>query len=159
MAKKKGEMALAKQFDPKQIPSYLQQLKDRKDQLVGEVKEEVATDGNLMGNLEGFTSNISETQDINILIRMAGAVKDRERIHADGIEALGLDAKNHPFKIGKWSAETWINDINRQMKLVTHKDELAKIDKAINIVEQYQTEEQKFNNDMQTLAHLLSVDE
>lgn len=125
MAKSKStEVAIEGQFDAENVPTYLAQVKLEKEKLKKEFGEDQITDG----NLPDF-GNLSEIDTVSGLIQAASSVIDRENLWKEGCKALGIDLKKHPFKLNKWGADKWLNDIKRRVGEVTYKDKVAALER------------------------------
>lgn len=105
-----------------QMPAVLEML----DKALQSVDKITGSDYITGGNIEGFSKNVKDEQDIANLVKMAASVISRERAYNEAAENLELSTFPQ-FKIGGSTKDEWIKDIKLRIAIINNSDTINKI--------------------------------
>jgi hypothetical protein len=111
------------------------------------------------GNLSTLGININTEIDIENLIKAKVNIRNSEKLYNEELKTMKEDARFNgvslpEYKVGKWGADVWINDINNRILEVTHEEKINKLKASKDKLTKYISKEQQLLQDMQDIADM-----
>jgi len=107
--------------------------------------------------LQGY-GKIKDINSVSKLTRAAASVMLRAEYYTNAANKIGTNLKKYPAKIDGASPKAWLEDIEARVVIISHKDQLDRLNKAKTLLESHLSEKDKLQRDMEKIADLFTDD-
>ncbi|RTK92891.1 MAG: hypothetical protein EKK64_11140 [Neisseriaceae bacterium] len=118
------------------IPAVLETI----DKALNSMSHITGSDYVTGGNIGGFSKNLKEETDLNVLIKMAASIISRDKAYNDAAQILQLP--QYPqFKVNGNHKDEWLKDIQLRIAIITNDDKIKKLQEFKDKATQFLSEE------------------